>query len=205
MFLQCCTTYSSSLEWGGSGGVAFAMVRAVCKGVRMIHQLGNHLGKQVVFGFDRYLIPELDEYNSVLSQFGIPMPSVVSDNLHYLTSAERLCNRIQGRADHVGILVCATGMGMSIAANKFREIYAVRCLSVEDARLARIINNANVLCLAARVGLQANKQIIEEFMITPYEGRKLSQLEYITQMELEVSPPMPSQAMVAGYSRRRTA
>ena len=43
-------------------------------------------------------------------------------------------------------------MGMSIAANKFRGVYAARCLSVEDAELARTINNANVLCLAARTG-----------------------------------------------------
>ena len=43
-------------------------------------------------------------------------------------------------------------MGMSIAANKFRGIYAARCTTVEDAELARTINNANVLCLAAKHG-----------------------------------------------------
>ena len=74
-------------------------------------------------------------------------------------------------------------MGMSIAANKFRGIYAARCTSVDDAELARTINNANVLCLAAKNGFAANAAIIEAFIRTPYTGRKLEELEYITEIE----------------------
>ena len=93
--------------------------------------------------------------------------------------------------------MCSTGMGMSIAANKFRGVYAARCLTEEDASLSRSINNANVLCLAVRSGLAANQQIIDAFMNTPYDGRKLEQLEYITCLELE-SDPAPSVAAFAG-------
>ncbi len=153
-----------------------------------IRQLGSHLGKHVVFGYDRYLIPELDEYVRVLSKYGIAIPAVNQDEPHYLTSAQRVCERVRGRTDHVGVLICATGMGMSIAANKFRGIYAARCISVEDAELARTINNVNVLCLAVKSGLVANEPILSAFMRTPYEGRKLDQLEYITCMELESDP-----------------
>ena len=153
-----------------------------------IRQLGSHLGKHVVFGYDRYLIPELDDYVRVLSKYGIAIPAVSQDEPHYLTSAQRVSERVRGRTDHVGVLVCATGMGMSIAANKFRGVYAARCITVEDAELARKINNANVICLAVRTGLAANEPIIDAFMRVPFEGRKLDQLEYITCMELESDP-----------------
>src|SRR5688572_8801186 len=118
----------------------------------MIRQLGTHRGKHVVFGFDRYLLPELEDYTRVLSKYGIPLRAVNMDNPYYLTSAQRVCERVRGRADQVGVLVCSNGMGMSIAANKFRGIYAARCLNVEDAQMARQINNANVVCLASRNG-----------------------------------------------------
>ena len=154
----------------------------------VIRQLGTHRGKHVVFGYDRYLLPELDAYVRVLAQYGIPVPAVNLDNLHYLTSAQRVCERVRGKSDHVGVLFCSTGMGMSIAANKFRGVYAARCLNVEDAEMARQINNANVLCLATRAGIDTNTRIIQSFMSTAFEGRKLDQLEYITCMELESDP-----------------
>lgn len=154
----------------------------------MIRQLGAHRGKQVVFGFDRYVLAELYEYTQVLSKFGIPLPAVNVEDPHYLTSAQRVCERVRGRADHVGVLVCSTGLGMSIAANKFRGIYAARCITVEDAVLARTVNNANVLCLGSRSTLAVNEGIIDAFMNTPYEGRKLEQLEYISCLELESDP-----------------
>lgn len=154
----------------------------------MIRQLGSHLGKQVIFGYDRHLLPELDAYVRVLSKYGIPLPAVNIEEPHYLTSAQRVCERVQDRRDAVGILICSTGIGMAIAANKFRGIYAARCLTVEDATLSRQINNANVIALASRAGLAQNEQIIDAFMTTPYEGRKLEQLEYITCLELESDP-----------------
>jgi len=166
----------------------------------VIRQLGKHRGKHVVFGYDRYLLPELEDYVRVLAQYGIPMPAVSHDSLHYLTSAQRVCERVRGRADSVGVLFCSTGMGMSIAANKFRGVYAARCLTVEDATMSRQINNANVLCLAQRAGLAENQKIIDAFMSTAFEGRKLEQLEYITCMELE-SDPAPQGRVVAAARR----
>lgn len=152
----------------------------------MIRQLGSHDGKEVVFGYDRYLLSELDAYLEILERYGQVTEPVDRDNLHYLSSAERVCARIQGNPTVVGVLCCGTGMGMSIAANKIRQIYAARCVTIEDAGLARTINNANVLCIAATSGLALNAKIIDSFMRTPYEGRKVEQLEYIAQLELEV-------------------
>jgi ribose 5-phosphate isomerase B len=149
----------------------------------VIDELGVHCGKEIVFGYDRHLAPELAEYQRVLAGYGPVVSAVADGHLHYLTSAERVCRRLQAVSGGVGVLVCRTGMGMSIAANKFEGIYAVRCLSVQDACDARTVNNANVLCLALTTTLALNQAIIDAFMITPYRGRKLDELVYLLQLE----------------------
>jgi len=142
----------------------------------MIEQLGAHVGKRIVFGYDRHLLPEIDGYVAALAGFGMVVTETDPARLHYLTSAERVCRRVRGRPDAVGVLACMTGIGVSIAANKFGGVYAARCLSVADAQLARTINNANVLCLAVGSGALLNAAIIDAFMRTPYQGRKLDEL-----------------------------
>lgn len=168
----------------------------------VIRRLGSYAGTRVFFGYDRYLLPEVSKYREVLSTHGEIVEPIDVAHLHYLTSAELVCTAIQEDVvdgqDVFGILICGTGMGMSIAANKFRGIYAARCTTVEDAELARTINNANVLCLAAKGGFDLNRRIIEAFVSTEYAGRKLDELEYITQFEAPV-PSAPLRAV------RRTA
>jgi ribose 5-phosphate isomerase B len=114
--------------------------------------------------------------------------------LHYLTSAELVCSAVQRDSDSVGVLICGTGMGMSIAANKFKDIYAARCVTVEDAESCRTINNANVLCLGAKFGLELNTELVDTFARTPYRGRKIEELEYITSFETPGSLPVPLRA-----------
>ena len=70
-----------------------------------------------------------------------------------------------------GIIVCGTGIGISIAANRFEEIRAANCTDTTMARLTRQHNDANVLALGARlVGLEVVFDIVEIFMNTEYEG-----------------------------------
>lgn len=151
----------------------------------MIRRLGSLAGKRIVFGYDRYLSPDLGAYRDALSGHSTDVfETVDEDRLHYLSSAELVCKAVQSDPEEsFGILCCGTGMGMSIAANKFRGIYAARCMSIEDAELARSINNANVLCIAAKQGFVLNRIIIDTFVGTPYTGRKLEELVYITQLE----------------------
>lgn len=149
----------------------------------MIRRLGSHSGRRIVFGYDRYLTPDLTEYRGLLLCHGAMIEAVDVERLHYLSSAELACRAVQDESNSFGILVCGTGMGMSIAANKFRGIYAARCTTVDDAEAARTINNANVLCLAAKNGFAHNAEIIEAFIRTPYTGRKLEELEYIAEIE----------------------
>ena len=86
-----------------------------------------------------------------------------------------------GEADF-GILVCGTGLGMAIAANKMAGIRAVPVTSVEFARLSREHNDANVLCLSGRFTDDAiNKNIADAFLTTDFEGdrhaRRIAKLE----------------------------
>lgn len=173
----------------------------------MIRRLGSLVGKRIVFGYDRYLLPDLDAYRDALGAHGPAAEAVDAEHLHYLSSAELVCKAVQADPEEsFGILCCGTGMGMSIAANKFRGIYAARCTTVEDAELARSINNANVLCIAAKQGFVLNRSIVDAFVSTPYTGRKLEELQCITQ--LESAPILPLDAAlrtVAGLGQRRTA
>jgi HAD superfamily phosphatase (TIGR01668 family) len=151
----------------------------------MIDQLGAHLGKRIVFGYDRHLLPEVDGYLAHLAAYGIVVTDTDPERLHYLSSAERVCRRVRGRPDAVGVLACQTGIGVNIAANKFDGVYAARCLSVADAELARTVNNANVLCLATSSGAALNAAIVDAFMRTPYQGRKLDELIGLRRFERE--------------------
>lgn len=82
---------------------------------------------------------------------------------------------------HLGVLVCRTGVGMSMVANRFPHVRAAVCRNQEDARLARAHNNANVLILEGdRVELNEAKAIAQVFLSTQFEGgrhaRRLDQM-----------------------------
>lgn len=70
-----------------------------------------------------------------------------------------------------GILICGTGIGMSIAANRHKGIRAALCTTELHARFTRLHNNANVLCLGARVtGVELALAIVDTFLSTEFEG-----------------------------------
>ena len=91
-----------------------------------------------------------------------------------------------GQADF-GLLVCGTGIGMQIAANKVRGIRAANAITVPFAQLSREHNNANVLTLSGRfVDLDTNKQIVTAFLTTEFAGgRHERRVEKIMQIEQE--------------------
>lgn len=80
-----------------------------------------------------------------------------------------------------GVLLCRTGAGMSIVANRFRGVRAVVCRNLEDARLARAHNNANIMVLEGDyLGAEAAKQMILSFTSTPFDaGRHRVRLQMI--------------------------
>jgi ribose 5-phosphate isomerase B len=93
------------------------------------------------------------------------------ESVDYPVFAEAVCKTvINGKAD-CGILICGTGIGMSIAANRHREIRAALCHESFTARMSREHNNANVLCMGARVlGIEVASEIVRTWMETSYTG-----------------------------------
>ncbi len=86
----------------------------------------------------------------------------------------------------LGILICGTGIGMSILANRFPSIRAALCQEPFSAKMARLHNNANVLVLGGRViGNGIAIEIVKTFLSTPFEGgrheRRLNLIENLTQ------------------------
>ena len=92
----------------------------------------------------------------------------------------------EGRYTH-GVLVCGTGIGMSIVANKYRGVRAALCTTEFEARMARAHNDANVLCLGQRVvGVGVAGGILEAFLGTPFEGgRHQKRVDKIREAESE--------------------
>jgi ribose 5-phosphate isomerase B len=91
---------------------------------------------------------------------------------------------VAGGVDDLGILLCGTGIGMSIAANKVRGIRAALCHDVFTATRARQHNNANILCFGATTAPDMVRQMVETFLSTPFEGgRHQRRLDKIAGME----------------------
>ncbi len=91
-------------------------------------------------------------------------------SVDYPDFAVAVCERV-GRGDGIGILVCGTGIGVDIVANKMVGIRAARCTEPYSARMSRAHNDANVLCLGARVtGVGLAEEILKAWLDTPFEG-----------------------------------
>lgn len=105
----------------------------------------------------------------------------------YPEYAKLVCKTIQSGECDRGLLFCGTGIGMSIAANKMKGIRAVVCMESFGAELSRRHNNANVLCLGARVlGMELAKRIIDVWLETEFEGgRHQIRVDMISDIETQ--------------------
>ena len=94
-----------------------------------------------------------------------------NDRVDYPDYAHKLCLKILAEKDSHGILICGTGIGMSLAANKNIGIRAALCHDAYTASMARVHNNANVLCFGERVvGLGVAESIIDAWCDGNFEG-----------------------------------
>ena len=92
-------------------------------------------------------------------------------SVNYPDYAHNLCKKISKNTSNIGILVCGSGMGMSMAANRHKKIRAALCYSVKNTKLSRLHNNANVITLGSRL-LNKNLALkcIDAFVNTKFEG-----------------------------------
>jgi len=97
------------------------------------------------------------------------------ESCHYPDFAKSLCEKIQSNPSARGVLICGSGVGMSLAANKFSGIRAALCHREDVAKLSREHNDSNVICLGARtVELDENKSIISTWLKAEFEGQRHS-------------------------------
>lgn len=93
------------------------------------------------------------------------------ESVDYPDYAAKVAEAICGGTAERGILICGTGLGMSIAANRYKGVRAALCLYPEMARMTRKHNNANVLVLSGRlIGVELARRIAEVFFETEFEG-----------------------------------
>mgnify|MGYP001195306839 FL=1 len=105
-----------------------------------------------------------------------------SDNsVDYPDFAKKIAIRVKSKKSNIGILVCGSGTGMAISANKLRGIRAAVCYNLKSTYLCRAHNNANIICLGARLTKKKDvKKILSTFLNTKFEkGRHLRRVKKI--------------------------
>ncbi len=146
--------------------------------------------KTIYIGADSAGYAYKEELKEYLAEKGCTVLDMGADHgksgTHYPEYAVKVAKGVQENAGSLGILVCGTGIGMSMVANKFRGIRAAVCGDTFSARMTRMHNDANVLCLGARVtGLGLCKDIVDLFLATDFEagGRHEERVRMIAEAE----------------------
>ena len=103
------------------------------------------------------------------------------DSCNYPDYAEKVCTKVYNKEYDLGILICGTGIGMSMAANKCKGIRAALCSDTFSAKFTRLHNDANVLSLPARfISVEKAQEIVKAYFAAEFEGgRHLRRVEKI--------------------------
>ncbi len=133
--------------------------------------------KKIVIGSDHAGVNLKEKLYAFLKDSGydvvINVGTYSTESCDYPMYAEKVCRTIQSGDADLGILVCGTGVGMSMAANKYKGIRAACVSDTFSARLTRIHNDANVLCIGERVlGEGLALDIVGAFLGAEFEGGK---------------------------------
>ncbi len=108
-------------------------------------------------------------------------------SVDYPDFAHRLAERVAMETGTIGILICGTGIGMSMTANRHPGVRAALCHDAYTAEMARRHNDANVLCMGARVlGPGVATQLVDVFLATRFEGGRHERR--VQKIELEETP-----------------
>ncbi len=127
------------------------------------------------------IIRLLEEKGLTYRDFGTDTP----DSCHYPIYGARAAKAVASGECDRGIVICGTGIGMSLAANKVKGIRCALCSDPYSATMTRKHNDANMLALGARViGVELAKMIVEAFLDTAFEGgRHQTRIDMITKLE----------------------
>ncbi len=117
-----------------------------------------------------------------------------AESVDYPDFGEKVSRHVSSGDAERGILICGTGLGMSMVANKFPKIRAALCSDMLTAKMSRLHTDANVLVLGARIiGKEMAKEIVKVWLQTPFEGdrhkRRISKIEALEeQLKTDESP-----------------
>ena len=127
------------------------------------------------------VIAWLKENNYEYMEFGC----MDGNSIDYPNVAEEVCAKVLDGTAEYAILICGTGIGISMAANKINGIRAALCTDTYMAKYTRLHNNANALCMGGRVlGAGAALEIVDKFLHTGFEGgRHQRRIDILTDIE----------------------
>ncbi|BEU88883.1 ribose 5-phosphate isomerase B [Selenomonas sp. TAMA-11512] len=129
--------------------------------------------------FKQQLIPFIQEMGHEVKDFG-------SDDVIYANTAIAVGKAVAAKEYDRGILVCGTGIGVSIAANKVPGVYAALVSNIYQAQRAQLSNNANIITMGSQVvGIELAKCFVKEYLSLTYDpnSRSAKKVERITEFE----------------------
>jgi len=147
---------------------------------------------KIAFGNDHRGVPIRARILEHLKRLGhevVDFGTISNASVDYPDYAAQVAETVSAKGADLGILVCGTGIGMSIAANKVPGVRAAVCTDEIGAKMARAHNDANVLALrGTHQDADLNVKIVDTFLATPFEGgRHERRVEKIEQLETQHS------------------
>lgn len=127
------------------------------------------------------IVKYLEELGHEVINFGVD----TTDSCNYPEIGEKVGRAVVAGEGDCGVLICGTGVGISIAANKVKGVRAAVCSDTATARLVKQHNNANIIAFGARiVGMEAAKDIVKAYLEAEFEGgRHQTRIDMIHDIE----------------------
>ena len=143
---------------------------------------------KLAIGNDHVAVDMKNEIKEYLEAKGIEVADVgtnTTERFNYPVSGYRVARMVADGTVDGGVLICGTGVGISLAANKVHGIRACVCSEPYTARLSRQHNNTNIIAFGSRViGIETDKMIVDEWLSAEYEsGRHQIRIDMIAEIE----------------------
>mgnify|MGYP002852278330 CR=1 FL=1 len=144
--------------------------------------------KRLAIGNDHVAVEMKKEIKAYLEEKGYEVINVGTDSnesFNYPVSGYKVARMVADREVDGGILICGTGVGISLAANKVKGIRACVCSDPYTAKLSKEHNNTNIIAFGARViGIETAKMIVDEWLQAEFQGgRHQTRVDMITEIE----------------------
>ena len=143
---------------------------------------------KIAIGNDHAAVEMKNEIKAYLESKGHEVINVGTDSsesFNYPISGYKVGKLVAGKKADLGVCICGTGVGISLAANKVKGIRACVCSDPYTAKMSRMHNNTNIIAFGARViGIETAKMIVDEWLNAKYEGgRHDKRVAMITEIE----------------------